>query len=226
MIALPQRNSSFRARGVAHILIAVPTDEVRQVRVNGVTTHFMGEGQNRIIARRGSGPLHSHYQGRMDEHIERARMEFGAIRKLTFIEGYRGNAFVNQGLQDVLDSAYGDLTADRITHIGLSADDQAVTAATTSLDPAGGATGTSIKVTANTSRTNQTVSTDQTWTQADVAFAIKKIGLLSSSAETDVCNIIGGTGGSSPYNEPFTIDLTSIATWTLTMGIDVTATAS
>jgi len=33
-------------------------------------------------------------------------------------------------------------------------------------------------------------------------------------------------GGSSPYDEPFTIDLTSIATWTLQMGIDVTATAS
>lgn len=138
----------------------------------------------------------------------------------------RKNAFVNQGLQRVLDSAYNGLTAARITHIGLSADAQAVTAATTSLDPAGGATGTSIKTTANVSRTNQTVHADQTWTQADVAWAITKIGLLTSSAATDVVNIIGGTGGSSPYNEPFTIDLTSIATWSLTMGIDVTATAS
>lgn len=135
----------------------------------------------------------------------------------------RHNAFVNQGLQDVLDSAYGDLVADRITHIGLSSNTTAVTATTTSLAPTGS---TSIKVTANTSRTNQTVHADQTWTQADVSWAITKIGLLSSSAATDVCNIIGGTGGSAPYNEPFTIDLTSIATWSLTMGIDVTATAS
>lgn len=153
------------------------------------------------------------------------RLETAAPTATILFAG-RHNAFVNQGLQDVLDSAYGDLVADRITHIGLSADAQAVTATTTSLDPAGGATGTSIKVTANTSRTNQTVHADQTWTQADVSWAIAKIGLLSSSAATDVCNIIGGTGGSSPYNEPFTIDLTSIATWSLTMGIDVTATAS
>ena len=137
------------------------------------------------------------------------------------ITGYRGNAFVNQGLQSVLDSAYGDLTADRITHIGLSGDTAAVSGATTTLGSPN-----SIKTTANTSRSGQTVSTDQTWTQADVAFAITKIGLLTGSAATDVVNIIGGTGGSAPYDEPFTIDLTNIATWTLTMGVDVTATAS
>lgn len=113
------------------------------------------------------------------------------------------------------------MAADRITHIGLSGDSSAVTLATTTLG-----TPNSIKVTANTSRTSQTVSTDQTWTQADVAFAIRKIGLLRGSAATDVSNIIGGDGGSAPYDEPFTIDLTSIATWTLTMGIDTTLTAS
>lgn len=142
---------------------------------------------------------------------------------VTIAFGGRHNAFVNQGLQDVLDSAYGDLVADRITHIGLAQSTATVTATTTSLAPTGSS---SIKVTANTSRTNQTVHADQTWTQADVSWAIAKIGLLSSSAAADVCNIIGGTGGSAPYNEPFTIDLTSIATWSLTMGIDVTATAS
>lgn len=138
----------------------------------------------------------------------------------------RHNAFVNQGLQDVLDSAFGDLVSDQITHIGVSADDQAVTAGTTSLDPAGGATGTSIKVTANTARVAQTVHTDQTWTQADVAFAIRKVGLLASSAATDVVNIIGGTGGSAPFNEPLNLDLTSIAAWSLQLGVDCTATAS
>jgi len=148
------------------------------------------------------------------------------LDQATVVFGGRHNAFVNQGLQRVLDSAYGDLVADRITHIGLSADDQTVTAATTSLDPAGGATGTSIKTTANTGRVNQTVHADQTWTQADVSWAIRKIGLLTGSAATDVANIIGGSGGASPYDEPFTIDLTSIATWSLTMGIDVQATAT
>ena len=59
-----------------------------------------------------------------------------------------------------------------------------------------------------------------------MSFAITKIGLLRGSASTDVSNIIGGSGGSAPYDEPFTIDLTNITTWTLTMGVDVTATAS
>lgn len=130
------------------------------------------------------------------------------------------NAFVNQGLRAVLDSAYGALAANRITHIGLSGDATAVTASTTTLG-----TPNSIKTTANVSRTNQTVAADQTWTQADVNFAIRKIGLLTGTAPTTVVNIIGGSG-TAPYNEPFTIDLTSIALWTLTMGIDVTATAS
>lgn len=68
--------------------------------------------------------------------------------------------------------------------------------------------------------------TDQTWTQADVNFAITKIGLLRGATPTEVSNIIGGVGGAAPYNEPFTIDLTNIATWTLTMGVDATCTAS
>lgn len=134
---------------------------------------------------------------------------------------YLHNAFVNQGLQGLLDSAYGDLVADRITHIGLSGDATAVTLATTTLG-----TPNSIKVTANVSRTNQTVSADQIWTQADVNFPIKKIGLLRGPTATDVSNIIGGEGGAAPFDEPFTIDLTNIATWQLTMGIDVEATAS
>jgi hypothetical protein len=137
-----------------------------------------------------------------------------------YVFGGRHNAFVNQGLQRVLDSAFNGLTAARITHIGVSSDNTAVTASTTTL-----AGTTSIKATSGVARTNQTVSAEQTWTQADVNFSIRKIGLLTSSAAADVVNIIGGAG-SSPYNEPFTIDLTTIATWSLTMGIDVTATAS
>jgi len=138
------------------------------------------------------------------------------------------NAFVNQGLQRFLDVAFnateGSLSG--VSHIGLSADAQAVTASTTSLDPAGGASGTSIKAVANVSRTGQTMHADQTWTQADVGWAIRKIGLLYGPSASDVINIIGGVGGSSPFNEDFTIDLTAISSWSLTMGIDVTATAS
>lgn len=155
--------------------------------------------------------------------LERRDRSDGAAELL--LEGGRHNALVNQGLQDLLDSWYSALTASRITHIGLSADTSAVTASTTSIDP-GAADGSSIKTITNVSRTAQTVSGEATWTQADVSWAITKIGLLTGAAATDVVSIIGGTGGSSPYNEPFTIDLTSVTTWSLTLSIELTATAS
>lgn len=193
---LPNRYTGFAIRGVAHMKLTVAKEDAHKAILRGMTTSPTGTGEPGLLTRdNGDGTV--------------------------TIEGYRGNAFVNQGLQAVLDSAYGDLTANRIDHIALSGDTNAVTAATTTIG-----TPNSIKVTANTARTNQTVATDQTWTQADVNFAISKIGLLSGAAATDVTNIIGGTGGSAPYNEPFTIDLTNIATWSLTMGVDVTATAS
>lgn len=186
--------------GIAHAAITLPTNEIDKLIIKGM---FIDEDGR-------SGP-----QGYVrQDHSDGTSTCCASLH----------NAFVNQGLQGFLDSSYGDLVADRITHIGLSGDTSAVSATTTSLDP--GTAGTSIKTTANTSRTAQTVSTDQTWTQADVSFPITKIGLLRGSAASDVSNIIGGTGGASPYNEPFTIDLTNISTWTLTMGIDVTATAS
>lgn len=195
-IGLPNHKAAFGIRGVAHMRLTVAAEDANKAIITGMTTNPSGKGETGLLK-------HDNGDGTVT------------------IEGYRGNAFVNQGLQAVLDSAYGDLVANRIDHIALSGDTTAVTAATTTIG-----TPNSIKVTANTSRTAQTVSSDQTWTQADVAFAITKIGLLSGAAATDVANIIGGTGGSAPYNEPFTIDLTNIATWSLTMGIDVSATAS
>lgn len=190
------KKAKLGVRGVAHLKLTVSQDDLHKVKITGMTTDKSGIGEVGLLT---------------------TLNEDGTAT----VEGYRGNAFVNQGLQGILDSSYGDLVADRITHIGLSGDTAAVTAATTTLG-----TPNSIKPTANTSRTNQTVSTDQTWTQADVNFAITKIGLLRGATATDVSNIIGGVGGAAPYNEPFTIDLTNIATWTLTMGIDTTATAS
>lgn len=196
------KKDGLKIGGIAHAVITVPTDEAHKAVIRGMFVNADGR----------TGP---HGFTREDN-----------ADGTTTLTGHLHNAFVNQGLGGILDSAFGDLVADRITHIGLSADTAAVTAGTTDLDPAGNGTGTSIKTTDNTSRSVNTVSCDQTWTQADVSFAIAKIGLLRGSSSTDVSNIIGGTGGSSPYDEPFTIDLTSIATWTLTMGIDVTATAS
>lgn len=192
----PAKQARLGVRGVAHLTLTVSAEDADKAVITGMTTDPSGLGAVGLLR-------HDNGDGTVT------------------IEGYRGNAFVNIGLRGILDSSYGDLVADRITHIGLSGDTAAVTAGTTTLG-----TPNSIKPTANTSRTNQTVSTDQTWTQADVNFAITKIGLLRGSVPTEVSNIIGGVGGAAPYNEPFTIDLTNIATWTLTMGVDTTCTAS
>jgi hypothetical protein len=190
--------AAFEIGGVARMKLTVPADQAHLAVLKGMTGNKSGRGNSPITA--------------------------AIVGDNVVFEGYRHNAFVNQGLQAVLDSAYGDLTADRITHIALSGDTSTVVVGTSDIDPGGA--GFSPKTTANCSRTGQTVSADQTWTQADVSFTIVKIGLLTGTASTDVVNIIGGNGGSAPYDEPFTIDLTSIATWSLQMGIDVTATAS
>jgi hypothetical protein len=190
--------AAFEIGGVARMKLTIPADQAHLAIITGMTGDPSG---------RGNSPIITHEDG---DNVT--------------IEGYRHNAFVNQGLQAVLDSAYGDLTPVQITHIALSGDSSTVIVSTSDIDP--GSSGFSPKVTANVSRTGQTVSADNTWTDADVSYAIVKIGLLTGALSTDVVNIIGGTGGSTPYDEPFTIDLTSISTWSLQMGVDVTATAS
>lgn len=196
MLAVPNKKSKIGIRGVARMHLAVPNADVHKVNITGMTTDPSGVG-----------PVGLDYHDNGDG--------------TTTITGYRRNAFLNQGLEDVLDSAFAALAAQRITHIGLSGDSSVVSATTTTAG-----TPNSIKTISNVGRVNRTVSGDQTWTQADVAFPITKIFLASGNAPTAAVNIIGGVGGAAPYNEPFTIDLTNIATWTLTMGIDTTLTAS
>lgn len=175
--------------GIAHLQITVPSETAHLAVIDGLT----GNPDGRTVA-----------------PVSFAAMNDGK----TQIEGYLHNVFVNQGLEAALDSMFGDLTADRITHIAVSGDDGTVTAATTDIDPSGA--GFSPKATANTSRTNRTVGGDNTWTQADVSFSVVKVGFLTGTAKTDVVNIISG----------FTVDLTAQATFSLTIGIDVTLTAT
>jgi hypothetical protein len=179
--------------GVVHMRLTMPTETAHLAVVEGLTGNPDGRTQ--------------------------APIAWTLNGEQTQVEGYRHNLFVNQGLEAALDSMFGDLTADRITHIALSGDNAAVTATTADIDPSG--TGFSPKVTANTSRTNRTAGADNTWTQDDVSFSVRKVGLLTGALKTDVVNIIGGTG-----NQPFTVDLTSQATFTLTIGIDVTLAAT
>jgi hypothetical protein len=179
--------------GIAHMRLTMPTETAHLAVVEGLTGNPDGRTQ--------------------------APITFTQVGDQTYVEGYRHNLFVNQGLEAALDSMFGDLTAVPITHIALSGDNGAVTATTADIDPSG--TGFSPKVTANTSRTNRTAGADNTWTQDDVSFSVRKVGLLTGALKTNVVNIIGGTG-----NQPFTVDLTSQATFTLTIGIDVTLAAT
>jgi|TARA_R110000744_G_C19347456_1_gene560048 hypothetical protein len=198
MITQDPKPAKFDIGGVARLSLTLPIVDASKAIIRGMTGDPSGRGNQSLNVTKVG-----------DNYV---------------IKGYRHNAFTNKGLQAVLDSAYNGLTASRVTHIALSGDTSTVTASTTSIDPS--SAGFSVKATSSVSRTAQTVAAEQTWSNSDVSFSIVKIGLMTGTAATDVVNIIGGTGGTAPYNEPFTIDLTSIATWSLTIGIDVTATAS
>jgi len=134
----------------------------------------------------------------------------------------RHNAFLTQGLQRVIDRLFEPLTGANtgLSHIGLGGDNTAVTASTTTLG-----TPNNIKPLTNTSRALTYGQGEATWTNVDVAFPIYKAGLLWGTAPTDVANIIGGSGGSAPYDRSFTMDLTNAGEWTMTVRIRVTALA-
>lgn len=92
---------------------------------------------------------------------------------------------------------------------------------------------------AATSRTAQTVTAGASFTNADFAtpasptsanaiFKINKIGLLNTATDagTGLIDVIGGTGGTAPYNKSFSVDFTNAGTFTLTPQIAVTAQAA
>lgn len=144
--------------------------------------------------------------------------------------GRRDNAFVNQGLQYMLRryfSVSGDTPPAAPSHIAVSNGTSAVTASTTAID------GTSISYSPFDSGypqlTNQTVSSRATFTKgsgsAQINFAVSKLGLCVSNVASGIQDIIGGTGGSSPYNEPLSIDLTGAASFNFIPQIDVSLTA-
>lgn len=137
----------------------------------------------------------------------------------------RKNTFVNTGLNMALDRLFnigGPPAAP--TGIAVSADDQSISGSTTLLDPASGDTGfTRAAFDSTPVRSSQTVTCVATFTQATVTFAMNKVGILNTTTDagTGLLDVIGGTG-----NSPFTIDLTGVSSWTLTMSILVTASAT
>lgn len=168
------------------------------------------------------------------EHPGKVRVEGEevTIRDGGIIEVRHRNAFVNTGLNLSLDRLFGLSAATAITSIGVSSDSTAVTASTTFLNGAAGGTAanTIIKtISPAATRTAQTVTAGATFANADFTsgvFAIKKVGLLNTGTDagTGLVDVIGGSG-TAPYNKPFTIDLTSAGTFSLTLQIQVTAQA-
>lgn len=138
--------------------------------------------------------------------------------------GERKNAFLNQGLQAVA-RRYANIAAVPAapTGIGVSSDNTAVTAATTTF---GGTFRYSAFNATFPSITAQTVTFQSDFTKGSGAgqidFSVRKIGVTNSSTDSvgGVQDIIGGAG-SAPYNEPLTIDLTSTTSFTFRPQIDV-----
>jgi hypothetical protein len=142
------------------------------------------------------------------------------------------NAYVNTGLNNALDREFG-LGGTAIGFIGVDNNSTAVTAATVYLHGAAGATAANqiIKaISPAASRASQTVTAGATFANADFTsgvFVINKLGLLTTSTDagTGLVDVIGGTGGSSPYNRTFVLDLTGAGTFSATLQIAVTAAA-
>lgn len=152
-------------------------------------------------------------------------------RDIVWIE--KVNSYVNTGLNNALDREWG-LGGTAIGYIGVSSNTTAVTASTVFLNggSGGAAANTIIKaISPAATRTGQTTTGGATFTNADFTsgvFVWSKIGLLTTSTDagTGLVDVIGGTGGSSPYNRTFTLDLTSAGTFSVTAQIAVTATAT
>lgn len=142
------------------------------------------------------------------------------------------NAYVNTGLNNSLDLEFG-AGGTAVAKIGVSSNTTAVTASTVNLNGASGGTAANTIIKAATAvRSGQT--TTATVTSAFVngdftsgVFVWNKIGLLNTATDagTGLIDVIGGTGGSSPYNRTFSLDLTSAGTFSVTAAIAVTATA-
>lgn len=147
---------------------------------------------------------------------------------------YRHNAFVTNGLNAILERIGGIGTTAAITHFHFSADAQAVTLATTQIDPAGGATGRASKTVTNTVAAGTSIlsCTSASFTQADISWVINKMGVGNVSTDpgtttpgaiSGIWDIIGGTGGTSPFNQPFSMDFTGSTAFTLSPILTITA---
>lgn len=169
----------------------------------------------------------------------------GAIRILQ-----ERNAYVRSGLRNALLREFG-LGGVTVAGIGVANSTTAVTfdtrflnGATAGLNGAVAGQNVSIKalspaatIVADGAGVTQTVTGGATFANADfnnnIPFVWNKLGLVlavpaSNASEVDgnLVDVIGGTGGASPYNRTFSLDLTAAGTFTVTAQIAVTGQAA
>lgn len=179
------------------------------------------------------------------------RQENGLWRSQPF---YRPNGVVKPGMGLTIDRIFG-LTAGLTTtaqsvviaDIGIAEDNTAVTFATLFLGGtaaailSGGTQNgvikgigavTTVAATGSLATNGATGTAGATFTDADMAgrkFAIHKVGFLTVATDTGgagaLYDVIGGSSVTAPYNVPFTLDLTSAGTFSLTLNIQLMAAA-
>lgn len=140
----------------------------------------------------------------------------------------RDNAFLLQGLSNMLDRYLASIATPTF-RIGVSSDNTAVIAGTTQF---GGTTRFSPM---NATFPSHVAGTALASFQSDftkgagagqIDFSVRKVGVTTASTDAvgAVQDIIGGAG-SSPYNEPLTLDLTSASSFTYRPQIDISLIA-
>jgi hypothetical protein len=142
------------------------------------------------------------------------------------------NAYVNTGLNNSLDRESG-AGGTAVGFMGFSSNTTAVTASTVNLNGAsGGSAANTIIKSCTNARSGQTTTytVGSAFVNGDFTsgvFVLNKFGLLTTSTDagTGLVDVIGGSGGSSPYNRTFSIDLTAAGTFSLTPQMAVTASA-
>jgi hypothetical protein len=147
------------------------------------------------------------------------------------------NAYVQTGLRNALLREFG-LGGTAVGYIGFSSDTSAVTFNTVYL--AGASAGTSSNslivaisptatISALTTNTVQTVTAGATVTNASFStlFAVNKLGLLTTSTDagTGLVDVVGGTGGTAPYDRSFSVNLVSAGSFSYTAQLAVSAVA-
>lgn len=135
------------------------------------------------------------------------------------------NLVVNAGVNVTLDRLFG-ITASAALTMGVDNGTTAPTATSVSSTAGGGTdTGSSsrriIALDSTASRTNQVVSAIGTFTQANVAFAMKRLFLSKAAAGTT-----DASGDLIAMTSVFTIDLTAFSTWSQTFTATLTGAGS